>query len=317
MLIYALRRLAGIAVLLVLLSMVMFGLLAAMPGDPEELLISSNPQVKPEDVKRLRALYGLDDPVPVRYAKWVKMLVVEHDLGFSRVYKKPVAEILGSRVANTFELMALAMALALTLAIPIGVYSAVRQYSAFDYGMMLFAFVGISMPSFWLGIVAVIVFSLWLGLFPAGGMAAPGAGPLEQLRYLALPMLVLAFESLGATSRYVRASLLEVLTQDYMRTARAKGCGESRVILRHGLRNALIPVVTVVALQLPNLFGGAVVIETIFAWPGMGRLLLDSVMNTDYYVALISFMVLAALTLTCNLLADLAYAALDPRVRLS
>lgn len=314
---FVLRRLIQIGLLLVVLSFVIFGLLAALPGDPAEMLISANPNVKPEDVTRLRKLYGLDDPFPVRYAKWVRMVVVERDLGFSRVYKKPVSSIIGSRIANTFKLMGLAMVLALTLAVPIGVYSAVRQYSAFDYGMMLFAFIGISVPSFWLGILAVIVFSFWLGLFPAGGMAAPDAGFLEQVRFMALPVVVLAFESLGVSSRYVRASLLEVLTQDYMRTARAKGCGESRVILRHGLRNALIPVVTIIALQLPNLFGGAVVTETIFAWPGMGRLLLDSVLNTDYYVALMSFMILATLTLTCNLLADLAYAALDPRVRYS
>lgn len=317
MLNYTLRRLFQIGCLLVVLSWAIFGLLAAMPGDPVEMMITANPEVKPADIERLKKLYGLDDPWYVRYGKWVKMVVLERDLGYSRVYKKPVTEILGSRIANTFKLMSVAMCLALSLAIPIGVYSAVRQYSAFDYGMMLFAFFGISMPGFWLGIVAVIVFALWCGLFPAGGMAAPDAGTLEQIRFMALPVIVLAFESLGVSSRYVRSSLLEVLTQDYMRTARAKGCGESRVILRHGLRNALIPVVTIIALQLPNLFGGAVVTETIFAWPGMGRLLLDSVMNTDYYVALVAFMILATLTLTCNLLADLAYAMLDPRVRLS
>ena len=317
MLTFILRRLIQMGVLLFVLSIVILAMLMAMPGDPVEMLITSNPEVKPADVARLKKLYGLDDPFHVRYVKWVKMVLVDHDLGYSRVYKKPVTEILGARVANTFQLMGCALLLSLALAIPIGVYSAVRQYSAFDYGMMLVAFIGISMPAFWLAIVAIIVFSLWLGLFPAGGMAEPDAGTLAQVRYLALPVMVLAFESLGGWSRYVRASLLEVLSQDYMRTARAKGLSESRVILKHGLRNALIPVVTVVALQIPNLFGGAVVTETIFAWPGMGRLLLESVMSTDYYVALVSFMILAAITLTCSLVADLAYAALDPRVRLS
>jgi peptide/nickel transport system permease protein len=317
MLIYTVRRLLQMIVLLVPLSMVIFGMLALMPGDPVEMMISANPSVRPEDVERLKELYGLNDPIPVRYAKWVRQVVFKGDLGHSRVYKKPVTEIVGGRVANTLKLMAAAMVLALTLALPIGVYAAVKQYSGFDYAMMFFAFMGISVPSFWLGMVAIIVFSLWLGLFPAGGIAPPDSGVVANIRYLALPVMVLAFESLGGWSRYVRASLLEVLTQDFMRTARAKGLGESRVILRHGLRNALIPVVTVVAISIPNLFGGAVITETIFAWPGMGRLLFESVMSTDYYVALISFMILATLTLTFSIVADLAYAALDPRVRLS
>lgn len=317
MLTYTIRRLAQLFVLLGVLSFVIFAMLAAMPGDPVEMLITANPNVKPEDVARLRRLYGLDDPVPVRYAKWVRQVVVERDLGFSRVYKRPVSEILGARVKRTLQLMSGALALALVMAIPVGVYSAVRQYSPFDYCMMFMAFVGISVPSFWLGILGIILFSLWLGWFPAGGIAPPDSTWLVELRYMALPMVVLAFESMGGWSRYVRASLLEVLTQDYMRTARAKGLDEARVVLRHGLSNALIPVVTVVALSIPGLFSGAVVTETVFAWPGMGRLLFDSVMSTDYYVALVAFMILASLTLVFNLVADLAYAWLDPRVRLS
>jgi peptide/nickel transport system permease protein len=317
MLIYVLRRLAQMAVLLVVLSMVIFALLALMPGDPIEMLIASNPNATAADKERLMAIYGLNDPIPVRYAKWVKQVFWERDLGHSRIYQRPVSELLASRVGNTVKLMGSAMVLALVLAIPIGVYAAVRQYSPFDYAMMFFAFIGISVPSFWLGMVAIIVLSLWAGLLPAGGIPAAGSGVAATMRYLTMPVMVLAFESLGGWSRYVRASMLEVLTQDYIRTARAKGLDETRVILRHGLRNALIPVVTVVAISIPNLFGGAVITETIFAWPGMGRLLYDSVMNSDYYVALISFMILATLTLTFSIVSDLAYAALDPRVRLS
>ena len=313
---YLLDRLIQMVIVLFLLSVGAYYLLGLMPGDPVELLITSNPKVKPEDIERLKKIYGLDQPIYIRYFKWLKQLTLEGDLGFSRTYKKPTGEILKIRVLNTLKLMTFSFLLSFLIAIPVGVYSAIKQYSTFDYVVNLMVFLGISIPTFLTGILAILVFSVQLQWFPAGGMFTIGVDSvLDQLKYLVLPTFVLSVGSISGWSRYIRASMLEVLHEDYIRTARAKGVPEKRIIFYHAFRNALIPTITILALSIPGLFSGALITETIFAWPGMGRLLYDSVMGSDYYVAMLCFLALGVLTLIFNFLADILYAVADPRVR--
>lgn len=299
--------------LLSILSVVVYYMIAMMP-DPIEERMAGNPNMKAEDVARLKKLYGLDKPIYFRYISWVKQILTG-DFGQSRVYKIEVVELIGGRAFNTLKLMICSFILDLTVAIPLGIYAGLKQYSAFDYSFNFLAFIGISLPSFWLGILLIIIFSVKLGLLPASGMMTPGSATLwDQILHLILPILSLSIQSIASWARYMRASMLEVVKQDYIRTARAKGLPERTVILKHAFRNCLIPLVTIVALSIPALFSGALITETIFAWPGMGRLLYDSVVQNDYSVAMMAFMILATLTFLFNLLADIAYTIVDPRV---
>jgi len=288
-----------------------------MPGDPVELLITANPKIKAEDIARLKKVYGLDKPIYVRYFKWLKQVVVEHDLGFSRTYKKPTVEIIEGRVKNTFFLMLGAFLMSILIAVPIGIYSAINHYSKLDFIISILAFIGISVPSFWLGLMLIAVFSEKLGFLPAGGIQTIGMDDIgDKLKYMILPITSLSVQQIGSLVRYVRSSMLEVIQQDYLRTARAKGLDEDTILYKHALRNALIPVITILALSLPGLVSGAVITETIFAWPGMGRLLLDSVLSNDYYVAMLALLFLAVLTMASNFVADILYAIVDPRIRM-
>ena len=301
--------------ILMVLSVAVYYALGLMPGDPIDLLITANPKIKIEDIARLKKIYGLDQPIHVQYVRWLKR-VTTGDLGFSRVYKRPTTELLGPRLKNTFKLMLGAMLLSLLIAVPLGIYTAFHQYSKFDYTMSILAFIGISIPSFWLGLMLITLFSEKFPILPAGGMQTIGVHTLwDQLKYLILPVCSISAQQIGFWMRYMRSSILEVIGQDYIRTARAKGLDEDTVLFKHALRNALIPMVTILALSLPGIVSGAVITETIFAWPGMGRLLFESVMRTDYYVAMICMLFLAALTLISNLHADLMYAVVDPRIR--
>jgi len=292
-------------------------MLGLMPGDPVELLITANPKIKAEDIARLKKVYGLDKPIYVRYFKWLKQVVVEHDLGFSRTYKKPTVEIIEGRVKNTFFLMLGAFLMSILIAVPIGIYSAINHYSKLDFIISILAFIGISVPSFWLGLMLIAVFSEKLGFLPAGGIQTIGMDDIgDKLKYMILPITSLSVQQIGSLVRYVRSSMLEVIQQDYLRTARAKGLDEDTILYKHALRNALIPVITILALSLPGLVSGAVITETIFAWPGMGRLLLDSVLSNDYYVAMLALLFLAVLTMASNFVADILYAIVDPRIRM-
>lgn len=303
--------------ILFILSIVVYYMLGLMPGDPIELLITSRPNIKTEDVARLKKIYGLDQPIYIRYFKWLKQVVIHRDLGFSRTYKKPTSEILQGRLSNTIKLMLAAFLFSLLIAIPIGIYSATHQYSKIDFLINILAFIGISIPSFWLGIMLLMIFSEKLSLLPAGGMFTIGeTGILDKTKYMILPVLSLSAQSIGGWVRYVRSGMLEVIQKEYIQTARAKGLDEESIIYKHAFKNALIPLITIIALSLPLLVSGATITELVFAWPGMGRLLLDSVLNTDYYVAMIAMMLLAVLTLASNFVADLLYAVVDPRVRL-
>jgi peptide/nickel transport system permease protein len=297
----------------------MFTLLVFTPGDPVELIAASTPDIKPEDVAALRAYYGLDDPVYVRYFKWFRS-VLHGDLGYSRTYGTPVTKIIGERLRNTMSLLATAVFFAFIIGVSAGIYSALHQYSAADYVVTVVAFAGHSVPVFWQGIVFILLFAVWLPWFPAGGMMTPGVPPgfpslLDRAWHLVLPVAVLATAGMAAWARYMRSSMLEVIRQDYVRTARAKGTPEKLVINRHALRNALIPIITLVALSIPGIVNGAVLTETVFSWPGMGLLLFQAVLGHDYNVAMAVLLFLALMTVTFNLLADVAYALADPRIR--
>lgn len=302
------------AVVLAVMSFVIYALIGLMPGDPIDLMISADPRMTSEDVQRLRALYGLDKPILERYGNWL-VAALGGDFGYSRLHAKPVIEVLVPALGNTIKLMGSAFVLALLIGLPFGVLAAVRPYSRTDYAINLFAFAGISIPSFWLGLLLIIVFAVILRMLPAGGMGtAADGGLLDALRYLALPVATLTIAGVAAQTRYMRSAMIETLRQDFIRTARAKGAGPGRVVLGHALRNALIPVVTIIALDFGNLFSGALITETIFSYPGMGKLIFDSIMGNDFNLALIALLFATLLTLVGNLLADIAYVALDPRI---
>jgi len=313
------RRLVQGVIVLVGLSTLMFTLLVFTPGDPVDLLAASNPDVRPEDIAGLRKYYGVDDPFYVRYVKWMRS-VLKGDLGYSRTYGTPVTKIIGQRLQNTMLLLATAVVLAFAVGVTVGLYSALHQYSATDYVVTIAAFAGHSVPVFWQGIVFILLFAVWLPWFPAGGMLTPGVAPgwpalWDRVWHMVLPVLVLMTFNTAAWARYMRSSMLEVIRQDYVRTARAKGNPEKIVINRHALRNALIPIITLVALSIPGILGGAVLTETVFSWPGMGLLLFQAVLGHDYNVAMAVLLFLALMTVVFNLLADVAYAMADPRIR--
>ncbi|MCS7172903.1 MAG: ABC transporter permease [Armatimonadetes bacterium] len=316
---YLVRRLLQMVPLVFGISVILFLVLVMAPGDPTDLLLAGNPKVRAEDIRLLREIYGLEDPLPIRYLKWLRA-AVRGDFGYSRIYKVPVMDLIAERLANSLWLTVPSFLLAVAVAVPVGIYSALHQYSKVDYAATFFAFFGVSIPAFWFGILLIYIFAVQLRWLPPGGFSTPGVpegwpAVLDRLRYMVLPVLVLSFLSMAALTRYTRASMLEVIRQDYIRTARAKGLRESVVIVKHALRNALIPIVTVLALLIPGLFAGAPLTETVFSWPGVGRLLVESVLGGDYAVAQAALLFLSILVLLANLLADVAYALLDPRIR--
>jgi len=314
---YITRRLIQAIPLLLGISVASFAILKAVPGGPLAAY-ESNPNVTDEDLRRLEHTFGLDQPLPVQYLNWLGKFVVG-DWGYSFVSHQPVLGLIGERLPNTVYLMGTVFLTVLVLAIPIGVLTAVKQYSWFDHLVTGATFAFLSTPTFWLGLLLIIAFGLQLKLFPLGGMATLGMpfDPIDRLRHLVLPVATIALVQLGSHVRYLRASMLETITQDYMRTARAKGLSERTLVVRHALKNAAIPLVTVVALDLPELFVGALVTEQIFGWPGMGRLFWDSATRSDYPVLMGILAVSSALIVVANLLADVVYGYLDPRIRFS
>src|SRR6267143_2483695 len=316
---YLFRRVLQMLPLIVGISIVVFALLAAAPGDQVDLLISGIPNITPDDVIRLKHVYGLDEPVPVRYVKWLGR-AVQGDLGWSRTYKEPVAHLITDRLGNTVTLAAGALALALAVAVPVGIYSALHQYSPLDYGATFFTFFGISVPVFWFGIMLIYLFGVTWHLLPPGGINSPGVAPglpmlIDRLQYLPLPTLALGLVFMASFTRYTRSSMLEVVRQDYVRTARAKGLPGRVVIRRHALRNALIPLITVLGIAVPGVLAGAPLTETVFSWPGVGKLLVDSTLGADYAVAQGIIMFISIMVIAANFLVDIAYGVLDPRIR--
>jgi peptide/nickel transport system permease protein len=313
------RRLVQSLVVLAGLSVLLFTLLVFTPGDPVEIEASVNPDLEAADIARLRAYYGLDDPVYVRYVKWVRT-VVSGDLGYSRTYAQPVTKLIRQRLGNTLQLLTAAFLIATSLGVSVGIYSALHQYSLTDYAATLLSFAGLAMPTFWQGIIFILIFAVWIPWFPAGGMLTPGVPAgfpalIDRLWHLILPTVVLGSAGMASWVRYSRSSMLEVIRQDYVRTARSKGLPERAVTRRHALRNALIPIITLFALSVPAVLDGAVVTETIFSWPGMGLLLFQAVLGHDHAVAMAVLLFLAVATILANLLADVMYAFVDPRIR--
>ena len=317
---YILRRILQSMVVLGVLSYVCFFTVSLMPGDPVDIMISSNPKVTKDDVVRLKKLYGLDKSIPERYLNWVTM-VGKGDLGYSRTYRVPVWDILSPRLVNSFILASLALSLAILVGVSIGLFAGLRPGSVFDYLANFLSYTLISVPSFWLAIILIIIFAVGMGILPAGGTETVGDSSLygvhyalDRLRYLILPVLSLASLQIGIFVRYTRASVIEAMRNDFIRTARSKGLTNWRIVVFHGLRNALIPIVTIIALSLSTLFSGAIITETVFSYQGVGKLLYDSIMGNDFNVAMVSFMITVSMVLIMNLLADCIYGVVDPRI---
>lgn len=310
---YALSRLGQAALLLLGVSVIGFALMHLAPGGPLAVY-TLNPTVTAQDIERVKHQFGLDQPVYVQYLKWAAGMA-SGNWGYSFFGGKPVAAIVLERIPATLELMGSSMALALVVGVGIGILAAVRRNSAFDYATATAAMLALSLPTFWFGLLGIYVFAQVLGWLPAGGIASPGGGDLlDRLWHLLLPMLVLGLVLVAQWSRYTRSAMIDILGQDYMRTARAKGLSPARVLLGHGLRAALVPLVTLAGLQLPMLVGGALVTETVFAWPGMGLLFVNALGTRDYPVLMAILMVGALVVVLGNLLADLLAAAIDPRI---
>lgn len=319
------RLLMSLASLFVI-SIISFALMQLAPGGPMAMY-AENPKISAADRERIKVQLGLDKPAHIRYLIWVRNLL-RGDLGISYKTGRPVAEEIAERLPATLKLMFVSFLISIGIAIPVGIYSATHRYSLLDYGVTFGSFLGISLPVFWFGLLMIYVFALWTGWLPVGGYLTPWFSPedypvlirpftvlWEHLRYMILPAVVLGLYNTASWSRYMRSSMLEVINQDYIRTARAKGLPERMVLLKHALRNALTPIITLMGLELPLFFGGAVVTETIFAWPGMGRLFYMSVNARDYQVLMGIQIITAFLVLAGNFLADILYAVLDPRVK--
>lgn len=307
-------RLIQSALVLLVMSFVVYGLMGLMPGDPIDLMIAGDPRMSSEDAARLKALYGLDRPWTERWLRWLGQML-QGELGYSRLYARPVAESMAPALFNSALLMLSAMALSLSAAIPMGILASLRPGGLVDRLVNLLAFASVSVPVFWLGLMLIVVFAVSLGWLPAGGVETVGGGGLlDRLRHMALPVTALALAGIGQAARHMRAAMISEAGADYIRTARAKGCGPARVVLGHQLRNALLPITTIVALEFGGLFSGALITETVFAWPGMGRLIYEAVMGNDFNLALSGLLLATAMTLTGSALADLAYRRLDPRI---
>ncbi|AMV72487.1 ABC transporter permease [Desulfuromonas sp. DDH964] len=322
MLLYLIKRLLTMLPLLLGITIISFTVIHLAPGEPTDLQTQLNPEVSVELRERLRAQYDLDQPLIVQYGKWLGR-IVRLDFGDSFAQDhRPVARKIAERLPVTILINVLSIAAILACAIPIGILSATKRNSLFDRGTTVFVFIGFATPSFWLALLLMDYFGVRLGWLPIAGLKSLGheylgfwAGLADYGRHLILPVFISAFGGLAGFSRYMRSNMLEVIRQDYILTARAKGLGERAVIYRHALRNALLPVITILGLSVPGLIGGSVIFETIFAIPGMGKLFYDGVMMRDYPLIMGVLVIGAVLTLAGNLLADLGYALADPRIR--
>jgi peptide/nickel transport system permease protein len=361
---FIIRRLFQSVILLFFVSLLIYLILNIVPGGPFDMLKLSNPRLGQSHIDRLNSLLDLDKPLlpgqycpkvggvdqpcrldQGRYLRWLAK-VIRLDFGESWLMQTgtPVLTMIGQRFWYTLLLMGISTFFAIVIAVPIGIYSAVKQYSISDYVVTALAFFGQSMPTFWTGLMAMAIFAVALDWFPTSGVRTSGqegdiiealarvfslgskypelagkemATIMDGLRHVALPALVLTYFNMAGWARYTRASMLEVLRQDYMRTARAKGLKERIVILKHGLRNALIPLITIFAFSIPGLFAGAIITETIFSWPGMGRMNIDAISNVDWPVVQGLLVIEAFLVIFSNLLADVMYAVVDPRIQYS
>ena len=319
---YIAKRLILMIPLLLGITIICFVVIHLAPGSPTDLQTDLNPQVSAEAKERLKAMYDLDKPLHVQYWLWLKKLAL-FDLGtsFSSDHR-PVVDKVMERIPITIVINVLSLFMIIVIAIPIGVLSAVHRDSLFDKATTIFVFIGFAVPTFWLALLLMILFGVKLNWLPISGLRSIGYGEVsffaalfDMAKHLLLPVLLSAFGGLAGLSRYMRSNMLEVIRQDYITTARAKGLSERTVIYKHALRNALLPVITILGLSVPGLIGGSVIFETIFAIPGMGQLFYMSVMSRDYPVIMCILFIGAILTLLGNLIADISYAVADPRIR--
>ena len=310
---YVIRRLLILPLLLLGITLVVFILIQFAPGDPIAAQYGLKlAEADPVKIERLRDEMGLNDPIMVQYGRYLLRLV-QGDMGQSITSKIPVVEEIEARFPATIELALTSMIMIILFSIPLGVLAALKRGTLVDNLLMGASLFGVSIPNFWFGIMSILVFGLWLGWLPISGR---GDGPLfSRIQYLVLPSFTLAISIMGINSRLVRSSMLEILGLDYIRTARAKGLNPTKVITRHAIRNALIPVVTMLAMQFAGLLGGAVIVETIFAWPGIGRLAVNGIWRRDYPVIMGTVLVFSFVFILANLLVDILYTFLDPRIR--
>jgi peptide/nickel transport system permease protein len=359
---YIVRRVIGAIPVLFFISFIIYGILLIAPGGPEARF-AQNPKITAGQIEAFRKRWGLDQPLPVQYCRWLGACnpdntglavfisdqglpnflpsflgggdngILHGDLGFSINDGRPVTVVIGERILPTFILAGTAWVIWLTIALLAGMYAAVRRYGLFDSVMTVVSYVGLALPTFWLGIMLLTIFASGLKWFPAGGMFSSRDVPIfgtpdywaflgqqpvfafvDLVKHLVLPVFTLVVVSIAGDSRFVRAAMLDSLGQDYVRTARAKGVSERRVVIKHAFRNALLPIVTNIGLEIPFLFTGAIVTETIFSWPGMGRLSIEATNAYDYPVLMGVLLIAALLTVFANLLADVLYALVDPRI---
>jgi len=309
---YLIRRAIISIFTLIAISIVVYTILALAPGDPLSGF-ANNPNVPPELRERIRKTMGLEDPIPVQYLRWASAYI-KGDWLQSYSAKIPVRDYVMSRLPTTLMISGSAFLLSILVAVPIGVLSALKQYSLFDQAATTFAFLGFSIPTFFSGILMILIFSVYLGWFPFV-YDSQVTGFLPTVKQAIMPIIVLGLAGAAQLMRFVRASMLETITQDYVRTARAKGLREKSVVVLHAMRNALIPVVTVIALQVPEIFGGAIITEQIFRIPGIGRALIDGIYSKDVPVVMAITFGIAVLVVLLNVIADILYAVLDPRIR--
>ena len=299
-----------IPVLLITMSMT-FVITRVLPGNPAVSILG--PQATVEDIAKMEEEMELHDPMPVQYINYMKRILTG-DLGTSYRYNRPVADLIFEKLPNTLQIALASLIIALLIGVPVGIISAVKQYSLFDYISMIAALIGVSMPSFWLGLMLVLIFSVNLGWFPTMGMGVISNGIGDVISHLFLPSLCLSFGSMANFARISRSSMLEVIDQDYMKAVRAKGIRENVVIIKHGLKNARPPIVTVLGMRIAALMTGAIMIETIFSWPGIGRLIVDAIKNNDFEMIQGTVLFMAILYVTVNLVVDIIYLYINPKV---
>jgi peptide/nickel transport system permease protein len=314
MVIFIVRRIVQAIPVVFLASVGVFLLLHLLPGDPAQMLAGTD--TSPETLEAIRQDLGLNEPLPYQYWVWLQH-VMRGDLGKSILSKIPVSQLMSQRLPATLELAFAGEILTILIGIPLGVLAAINQRSKTDVGITSVISLGLAVPNFWLGILLIILFAVTLGWMPPGGRGDFSRDPLTALKFIALPAITLALPAAMNLSRLTKASVLEVLYEDYVRTARAKGLSGRIVTIRHVLRNALIPVLTAVGLEFGRLLGGSIIVESVFAWPGLGTLMLTAIGNRDYVIVQAGLLMLVMIFITVNLLTDLAYGFLDPRIRLA
>lgn len=312
---YILKRILIAIPVLIGITLIDYAIMC-LAGSPLEML--KGPRISDAALQAKEIAAGLDKPLIVQYFVWLWQLL-QGNLGYSMKSYEPVSAMIGSHIGPTLLLMGASLALSLLIAVPAGIYSAVKQYSKGDYAVVTVSFIGSSIPSFFLALILIYIFTVKLGILPSGGMNTLGmdGSVADTIRHMVLPVTVLAVSLAGSNIRYIRSSFLEILQQDYLRTARAKGIGYKRVIWKHAMRNALLPIVTVIGMQIPMLFGGAVIIEQVFSWPGLGLMTMTAIMGRDYPVIMGVCLLSAVVVLVSNLITDILYALVDPTIQLN